>query len=578
MKKIGIFMGHIMQNYQKDVLQAIFKEANELGYTVFCFANFGAYGDKVLYAEGERGIMYLPDLTQLDGIIVGEDTFDVPGMGNEIYLYLKKNADCPVVYLRMAREGFYRVVMDEGEAIRNMTRHFTQIHGFRDVCFMTGAFDRLDARNRYQGYLDVMHEEGIEVTDHMVFFGDYWREKGKEAVDWFLQGRKPGNYPQAIICSNDYMALSVCEELQHRGIRIPEDVCVSGYDDITESREYHPPLTTAKVPFNEMGKRAVRIIEEALQGEKPEPATTFVPELCFRQSCGCHEQEVENHSWRRMYNKLDMAIEIYNQSLFLNADYQEAFREEDYLKVTERYFGNLGCGKGYLCLCQEPENGENTQLPGAFTENMILRKIFIKGRPSKDYHEVFPRGMLLPELVNSAAQKEIADLEQFRNLYRRDSLTGLYNRRGYEHFLRILYSRSKEENRHFTIVSIDMDGLKYINDNFGHAEGDAALTRLSVVLAELVQEDEICARTGGDEFMVLLYYNKEGREEQFVKELYKLLEEEQNRNPKPYPVHASVGYCCVSKSSDMSLAACAQLADSRMYENKKAYKESLKAK
>ena len=123
-----------------------------------------------------------------------------------------------------------------------------------------------------------------------------------------------------------------------------------------------------------------------------------------------------------------------------------------------------------------------------------------------------------------------------------------------------------------------MDGLKYINDNFGHAEGDAALTRLSVVLAELVQEDEICARTGGDEFMVLLYYNKEGREEQFVKELYKLLEEEQNRNPKPYPVHASVGYCCVSKSSDMSLAACEQLADSRMYENKKAYKESLNTK
>ena len=348
-------MGYITQNYQKDVLQAIFKEANELGYTVFCFANFGAYGDKVLYAEGERGIMYLPDLTQLDGIIVGEDTFDVPGMGNEIYVYLKKNADCPVVYLRTAREGFYRVVMDEGEAIRNMTRHFTQIHGFRDVCFMTGAFDRLDARNRYQGYLDVMHEEGIEVTDHMVFFGDYWREKGKEAVDWFLQGRKPGNYPQAIICSNDYMALSVCEELQHRGIRIPEDVCVSGYDDITESREYYPPLTTAKVPFKEMGKRAVRIIEEALQGEKPEPATTFVPEMCFRQSCGCHEQEVENHSWRRMYNKLDAAIEIYNQSLFLNTDYQEAFREEDYLKVTERYFGKLGCDRGFLCLCQKRE-------------------------------------------------------------------------------------------------------------------------------------------------------------------------------------------------------------------------------
>ena len=259
---------------------------------------------------------------------------------------------------------------------------------------------------------------------------------------------------------------------------------------------------------------------------------------------------------------------------------------------------------------------------------MILRKVFVKNGKTLDYHEEFPRRMLLPPIVNgsiekkglivfpihfknkifgylvlligkddwpsnfiqaymmslalamenSAAQKEIADLEQFRNLYRRDELTGLYNRRGYEFYLPTLYSRSKEENRHFTIVSIDMDGLKYINDNFGHAEGDAALSRLSVVLAELVQENEICARTGGDEFMVLLYYDKEGREEQFVRQLYELLEEEQNRNPKPYPVHASVGYCCVSKSSDMSLAACEQLADSRMYENKKAYKESLKAK
>lgn len=628
MKKIGVFMGDVTRDYQKDVLQAIFKEANKLGYTVFCFANFGAYGDKVLYAEGERGIVYLPDLTQLDGIIVGEDTFDVPGMENEIYEYLKKNAKCPVVYLRVAREEFYRVVMDEGEAIRNMIRHFTKFHKFRDICFMTGAFDRLDARRRYQGYLDVMREEGIEVTDHMVFFGDYWREKGREAVDWFLEGREPGNYPQAIICSNDYMALSVCEELQHRGIRIPEDICVSGYDDVTEGREYHPSLTTARVPFDEMGKRAVQIIEEVQHGQTPELATTFVPTLCFRQSCGCHEQALESHSWRRMHNKLDAATRIYNQSLFLNADYQEAFREEEYLKVTERYFGDLGCSKGYLCLCEEAEHGENTQLPGAFTENMVLRKIFIKGKLSQDYHEVFPRGILLPKLVNSAvqgrslmvfpihfknrifgylvlvvgeaewptsfvqaylmalalamensaAQKEIADLEQFRNLYRRDSLTGLYNRRGYEHYLRILYSKSKEENRHLSIVSIDMDGLKYINDNFGHAEGDAALSRLSVVLAELVQENEICARTGGDEFMVLLYYDKEGREEQFVKDLYTLLEEEQSRNPKPYPVHASVGCCCVSKSSDMSLAACAQLADSRMYENKKAYKESLKAK
>ena len=630
MKKIGIFMGDITQDYQSVVIKAIFDEANKMGYTAFCFANFGAYGNKILYAEGERGVVYLPDLAELDGIIVGEDTFDVPGMENEVYEYLKKNAKCPVIYLRTVRQKFYRVIMDESEAIRSMVRHFTDFHGFRDICFMTGTFDRLDARRRYQGYLDVMKEEKIEITDHMVFFGNYWRDQGKEAIDWFLEGRKPGNYPQAIICSNDYMALSVCEELSRRGIRIPEDICVSGYDDIVESREYQPPITTVKVPFGELGKKAVHAIDEVNRGKEPEQEIKFTPTLCFRQSCGCHDDVEEYHSWERMQEKVDNALYVYNQSLFLNADYQETFHEEEYLKVTERYFENLGCARGFLCLCEdkEQEHNEFTPLTGGFTTNMILRKVFVKNGKMLDYHEEFPRRMLLPPIVNksiekkglvvfpihfknkifgylallvgkdewpsnfiqaymmslalamenSSAQKEIADLEQFRNLYRRDSLTGLYNRRGYEHYLRILYSRSKEENRHFTIVSIDMDGLKYINDNFGHAEGDAALLRLSVVLAELVQENEICARTGGDEFMVLLYYDKEGREEQFVQELYALLEEEQNRDPKPYPVHASVGYCCVSKSSDMSLAACEQLADSRMYENKKAYKESLNTK
>ena len=270
---------------------------------------------------------------------------------------------------------------------------------------------------------------------------------------------------------------------------------------------------------------------------------------------------------------------------------------------------------------------EVRQLSDSFTEKMILRKTFFKNGKSTDQNEIFHRRELLPASIrrqinkkalivfdlhfkncilgylvlqiaegewptdfgqaymmalanaieNGSAQKEIEDLEQYRKLYRRDELTGLYNRRGYESSLRSLYSRSKKEKCQLTVVSIDMDGLKYINDHYGHAEGDEALFRLAVVLAELMEENEICARVGGDEFVVLLYYNEEGREERFVKDLEELLLEEQQRNPKPYPVHASVGYCCVSKNANLSLAACVQLADTRMYENKKAYKESLES-
>ena len=626
MKKIGIFMGNVIQDYQRTVLKTIFDEAGRLGYTVFCFSNFGVSGDKVLFAEGEREMIHLPELTQYEGIIVSEDTFNVPGMGDELYEYLKSNAKCPVVYLRIAREGFYSVVLDDGEAIRNMIRHFTDFHGFRDICFMTGNLDNADARKRYQGFLDAMKELNIEVTEHMVFEGDYWREKGKEAVDWFLEGRQPGNYPQAIICSNDYMALSVCEEIQNRGIHIPEDICVSGYDDVIEGREAHPVLTTVHVPFKNLGKRAIEIIEEVRKGEKPELVTSFAPTPSFRHSCGCKDRTDENHNWQHLHDKLEETSIIYNQTLFLNADYQESFDEEACMKVAERYFSYLGCSRGYLCLCQ-PVDHEVRQLSDSFTEKMILRKTFFKNGKSTDQNEIFHRRELLPASIrrqinkkalivfdlhfkncilgylvlqiaegewptdfgqaymmalanaieNGSAQKEIEDLEQYRKLYRRDELTGLYNRRGYESSLRSLYSRSKKEKCQLTVVSIDMDGLKYINDHYGHAEGDEALFRLAVVLAELMEENEICARVGGDEFVVLLYYNEEGREERFVKDLEELLLEEQQRNPKPYPVHASVGYCCVSKNANLSLAACVQLADTRMYENKKAYKESLES-
>ena len=189
---------------------------------------------------------------------MAEDTFDIEGMGAELRTYLKKTATCPVVYLRATYEEGYSVLVSDGEAIAEMTEHFIVHHGFRDICYMSGPYDSEDAMNRFKSFRKVMENAGIEVKEHMVFEGDYWRAKGKMAVDWFMEGRDA--YPQAIICANDYMALSICEELQSRGVRIPEDVCVSGYDDILESRCYRPGLTSISVPFARMGEKAVEII------------------------------------------------------------------------------------------------------------------------------------------------------------------------------------------------------------------------------------------------------------------------------------------------------------------------------
>ncbi len=619
-KKIGILMGEITSEYQEVVVKTMFRKAKEAGYDVFTFCNFGAYGDNVLYAEGEKSVIRIPVFEELDGIVVADDTFDIDGMETEVLNLLKEKARCPVVYLRNPNDVFYNVLVEDGEAIADITRHFVRHHGFRDICFMTGNMNSEDARKRYRWFLTVMDEEKIPVTEHMVFKGDWWREKGKEAVDWFMEGRS--SYPQAIICSNDYMALSVCDELKKRGARIPEDVCVSGYDDILEARRYLPSITSVRAPFEALGEKAIEIIEKVNKGGTQERVVWLKPELELRKSCGCGDQELMNDC-SSLLHKIYLQENDIKQSVNLTTEYQDAFEEAEYFKVAEKYFANIGCSKAYLCMCDEAERDfERADTDHLYTSQMILKRIFYNGRKADSFEMEFERKNILPKEIlekedvqgylvfplhykskcygymvmlfedeswadvyvqsymmglanaieEAAMHREVSSLEQIRTLYHKDALTGIYNRRGFEKQLRILHERYKEEEKFLSIVSIDMNGLKYINDNFGHSEGDEALCRLANILSTLVEEDEICARVGGDEYFVLLYSSERKRELEFAEQFIRAMREDEEKIKKPYPFRASFGICCITDEPNLSLMSCMQLADKRMYTQKKQYK------
>lgn len=617
-KKIGVFMGETPAEYQECVLKAIYAEAAKRGYDTFVFGSYGGYGDNVLYAEGEKGMLYLPDLDALDGVIVCDDTFDIERMGDELSKLLQKKAKCPVVYLRRVKEEFYSILVSSREPMAEMVRHFVYHHGFRDICFMQGKMTYQDARDRYQGFLDVMEEAGIPVTEHMVFEGDYWREKGKAALDWFMEGRE--TYPQAIICSNDYMAISICDELKRRGVRIPEDVCVSGYDNTMEARRYFPSISSVYVRFNLLGIKAVEIIERVNQG-LPQQRIEFVePELVFYKSCGCNDQ-VYVDDWQMILQKLYKSINDVKRIVFMTTECQDAYDEEEYLRVVAKYFADTGAIRGYLCMCvrNEKDGVENEDF---FSEEMILKRIFTENGGYIVCDERFPRSELLPQQIleeeeprgylmqcihyknrcfgyivmvfedecwvdsytqaylscianvidDAEVHEQITGLEEIRNLYQRDSLTGIYNRRGYEKRLRALYENMEYNDNYIYIVSIDMDGLKHINDTYGHAEGDVALCRLADVLKELLSPEEVCARVGGDEFALVLVSENADRHEKFVSEFVAAMKRTEEREKMRYPFRASVGVCCINDEKGLSLMGCMQKADLEMYNWKRKSK------
>lgn len=619
-RKIGLFIGEIAQDYQTIVVKNVTAEANKLGYDVIAICSYGSYNENILYAEGEKAVIHLPDCSIFDGIIVTEDVFDIVGMADELHDVIVQTAKCPVVYLRSKREDCYSLILENTASIEAMVRHFTDVHGFTDLCYMSGKDGIADTGERLDGFLKVMAEKNLPVNEHMIFHGDFWRYKGKEAMDWFMEGRT--TYPQAIICANDYMALSICEELRKCGVRVPEDVCVSGFDFVTDAKVSEPTLTSLEVDFENMATHAVSMIDQVNRGREVDRIQRIPARLCLHKSCGCGGQ-YQFGNVAALLQESHYQISDTKNTLLSSIDYQDSFDFDEYMSVAYKYRRFVHSDKIFFCFADEKEKGyDAVENDSAFTNKMVLKRIFEYDKPVKKPNTLFPRSELLPAecwddekpnnycffsihfkdvvygymvaaqptsewfdlytqaylmmlanaIENGAVHNQMAHLEEIRSLYQKDPLTGIYNRRGFDKLLQERYAKAKQDNSNFAIASIDMDNLKMINDSFGHSAGDVAITTLATALNHVMRDNDFCARVGGDEFSAVINITEPGRSLAFREEFLEALRTE-SAKIKKYDVDASIGICEYAENPNGSLIACIQKADRRMYSEKKARKK-----
>ncbi len=119
-----------------------------------------------------------------------------------------------------------------------------------------------------------------------------------------------------------------------------------------------------------------------------------------------------------------------------------------------------------------------------------------------------------------------------------------------------------------------MDDLKVINDKYGHSEGDYALLILAKTLKSFINNGEICARFGGDEFSAVLISEDPQRTAKFEKDFTQALQDASRASGKPYTIHASLGICDLMGGDTKHIIACMQTADKHMYMNKRSYKKA----
>jgi len=152
--------------------------------------------------------------------------------------------------------------------------------GHRRIGIVTGPLVSPLSRDRLRGATTRAREEGTE-QDFVVMHGDFSIESGAIAAERLLTRQEP---PTAVFCFNDEMALGVIEVARRRGIRVPEELSVVGFDDIRFSRHMDPPLTTIAQPMRAIGEGTVRLLLEILNGSRLTPVSVTLPHTLIVRS------------------------------------------------------------------------------------------------------------------------------------------------------------------------------------------------------------------------------------------------------------------------------------------------------
>lgn len=618
-KTIGVFISKIFAPFDNAVFHALEREGRRLNYDIVVFTTTGYFATQNEYDIQEKNIFRTAAIDKLDGIIIVPESYEQGDFRELLFDMLRRHAQCPVVAIRHNGNEFDCVYTDETQAIRPLVRHLIEHHGLKRICFQTGFPTHIEANMRLAAFRQEMAEHGLEVRDKDVCPGTMWTDCAREAYERFFSD--PEDRPEAVVCANDYMAVSLMRLLMEKGLRLPEDVIVTGFDNIIGAGPDMPGLTTIQPDYDAMVVRAMDHLDRRIRGVSEwhrQARFSLEGRLVLGESCGCGKRSPDYFRDVSRRTTALLALED-EQDRIMNSLSIDLGACADLKELHEALISNRAKSANirdhYLCLFGEPgalmqeksgkatlvhaiRDGRDCGIPmisfdrphllPAMAERpeepqMLFMKLlhqrgnnfgysisqYVPGDgPSRIFVQV--NALLSIALENIYRRGELMRLYEERRMSSiTDLMTGLLNRRGLMERLEPLWPGLKGRTTAF--VSIDMDRLKYINDNFGHAAGDFAIRLLARAIQAALPRDGIGARIGGDEFLIFLPDAGNGEEQAFLDRFNRELQRLNAEENRSFTVSASVG--CVTEQIDEldTIEGCIHDSDTRMYQVKEAH-------
>ncbi|MCX4964578.1 LacI family DNA-binding transcriptional regulator [Streptomyces sp. NPDC079020] len=199
----------------------------------------------------------------------------------------------PVVMLAGPREIDHldHIVVANADGERELARHLVEDHGLRRLAFIGGEVRSPDADARFHGFREACREAGLPVPDEPdLRAGMMTQAEGARTAEALLDRADASGLPrpEAMLFANDQMAVGALQALERRGVRVPRDIAVTGFDGIPLSRMVRPPLTTVRQPIRQLGEQAVELLVQRLADRDRPPVSLELPvSMARRASCGC---------------------------------------------------------------------------------------------------------------------------------------------------------------------------------------------------------------------------------------------------------------------------------------------------
>lgn len=620
-RNIAVIVGHSLVEYHGNLLDGIISQAKKLGYNALVFSLFSITDDITPHQLGEENIYRLINFNNIAGIVFIDISIWADSMRARVFEYITENFKGPVICANSNDPGScLNQCIDELRTFSNTTEHLITRHGLKKIYCLTGFKGNDLAEKRLAAYRYAMEKHGLEVKDSYIFYGDFWENSAKELAKNIAEGKV--ERPEAIVCGNDSMAINLTNALIDRGIVVPDDIAVTGYDAVSEAYENIPSITTYKVSFATLGAKCVCRLHQIITGKEAEPIYNDEGYIVDSESCGCKKNMVSAKLFNKLIHDKREREELIHSSGMIEKLTVAKSLDQCLTYISEHLYLLASVKEIAVCFDEKwntfSENDSEYTSCG-YSENMTMR-LYIKQTHSDLYNVSFPSGEMVPPPMREvepyccyfvpihfgdrcfgyAAIKYKSDKESHDKVLRtwiknvntaleylrvkerydvinqrlyigsvRDSLTGIYNRHGYRQFSEEIFASAKESHRRLMIIVVDLDRLKYINDTFGHAEGDNAITIIAQALQSSSGNSEKCARTGGDEFVIIGSYDYTDESPQFYRQRIEgYLARYNEISQKDYCVEASIGCFCGYVDEYNNVDECYKIADKLMYKNK----------